>query len=68
MALHTNKAIKKLMRELLREGWQRAGEKRHTKMRSPGGHLVSFSSSPSCPFAVDHIRKDVQRIRDKEAL
>lgn len=68
MALHSNKEIKKLITELLRDGWQHAGAKRHTKLRSPGGHLVSFSSSPSCPFAVDHIRKDVQRIRDKEAL
>lgn len=67
MGLPSNKELKKLVKELLREGWSMESGTKHLKFRSPGGHLLSLSSSPSCPFAATNARKDAERIKKMES-
>lgn len=66
MGIPSDKELKKLVKQLLREGWTLETSRKHTKLRSPKGHLVSMSSSPSCPHAFKHVAKDVQKIIERE--
>lgn len=66
MGMPSNKELKKLVKELLRDGWSIESGTKHLKVRSPGGHLVSMSSSPSCGHAVTNARRDVERIKKME--
>ena len=63
---HSNKDINNLIKELVAVGWEIIGSKRHFKLRSPGGGLVSMSSSPSDEFAVNQIKRDVRRVQKEE--
>ena len=68
MRKHKNKDIDKYLRDLAKQGWvMRDGGPGHFKIESPGGSLVSFSNSPSCPYALNHIKKDVARALIKDA-
>jgi hypothetical protein len=66
MAVHSNKDIRKLVKDLLREGWSIVSRSKHFKIRSPGGRLVSISSTPSCGYMVENVKRDVQKIKDIE--
>ena len=68
MGIPSNKELKKLVKELLRDGWSLESGKKHTKIRSPHGHLVTLSSSPGCPYAAINARKDVERIKKMESV
>ena len=67
MGIPSDKELKKLVKQLLREGWTLETSRKHTKLRSPKGHLVSMSTSPSCPYAFKNVAKDVQKIIEREA-
>lgn len=60
---HKDKDIRKLITELVRDGWVILGGRKHYKVRSPKGHTLSIASSPSCPYALKHIEADVRRIK-----
>lgn len=65
---HSNKDSNKFIKQLLSEGWQYvSGNGGHIKIRSPKGHLVSMSNSPSCPHAHKNMVRDVKRILQREA-
>lgn len=66
MALHSDKDVRRYLRELMDKGWVHVGSKRHTKMRSPGGRLLSLSNSPSDPHALAAIKRDVKKIEESE--
>lgn len=66
MGIPSDKELKKLVKQLLREGWTLETSRKHTKLRSPKGHLVSMSSSPSCPYAFKNVARDVQKIIERE--
>lgn len=61
------KDIKKLFKDLQRQGWLIDYTKRHIKLRSPKGGLVVCSKTPSCPFAIKHIQGDIKRLIRKES-
>mgnify|MGYP005608291141 CR=1 FL=1 len=62
-APHKDKGIRKLITELVRDGWVILGGRKHYKVRSPKGHTLSVSNSPGCPYALKHIEADVRRIK-----
>ena len=66
MGIPSDKELKKLVKQLIRDGWTLETSRKHTKLRSPKGHLVSMSSSPSCPYAFKNVAKDVQKIIERE--
>lgn len=69
MRKHSNKEIDRYLKDLAKEGWtMRTYKPGHFKIESPGGSLVSIASSPTCPHALAHIKKDVQRalMKDRE--
>lgn len=66
MGIPSDKELKKLVKQLLRDSWTLETSRKHTKLRSPKGHLVSMSSSPSCPYAFKNVAKDVQKIIERE--
>lgn len=49
-------------KELMLKGWTISKGKKHLKLRSPKGMLVSCSSTPSCPFTLKKIISDVNKI------
>ena len=51
---------------LVAEGWKILGGRKHYKVRSPGGHTLSLSNSPSCPYMLKHVEADVRRIKRME--
>jgi hypothetical protein len=63
---HKDKNIRKYLEELVCEGWELLGGRKHYKIRSPKGHIVSMSKSPSCPYMIKHLKGDVQRIKQNE--
>ena len=63
---HSNKEINSLIKELVAMGWEIVGSKRHFKLRSPKGRMISLSSSPSDGFAINQIKRDVRRIQREE--
>ena len=60
--------IKKYFKELSSSGWQIVKSKKSYKLRSPKGILVVCSLTPSCPFALKHIKGDVKRALKKETI
>lgn len=66
MGIPSDKELKKLVKQLIRDGWTLETSRKHTKLRSPKAHLVSMSSSPSCPYAFKNVAKDVQKIIERE--
>ena len=58
--------LKELLKELLSQGWTIEHGRKAFKLRSPKGSLVSCSRTPSCPFAVRHIRADIKRVLKRE--
>lgn len=65
-APHKDKHIRKFVNSLVAEGWTIIGGRKHYKVRSPGGHVLSMSNSPSCPYVLNHIEADVRRIKRSE--
>lgn len=61
-----DKALKKYLSELVARGWTYVGQNKHIKIRSPQGRRLTLSVSPSCPHALKHVVKDVQRIERME--
>ena len=57
----TNKDVNKLIRKLLREGWELREGKRHIVLKAPTGATVSISRSPSDYFAFKNILGDIRR-------
>jgi hypothetical protein len=53
--------LKTLFRELIQQGWTIEKTPKKYKLRSPKGTLVTCSLTPSCPYAVKHIKADVKR-------
>lgn len=61
---HRNKGI---VRELLSEGWTFVSQNKHTKLRSPSGKsTLIMSVSPNCPHACKKVRRDADRLIEKE--
>lgn len=58
--------VKKYFKELSSSGWQIEKSKKAYKLRSPKGFLVTCSLTPSCSFALKHIKGDVKRVLKKE--
>lgn len=57
-----NKDIKNLVKRITKEGWSVELTSGHYKARHPKTKkLVSFSSTPSCPYAIKHILGDMKR-------
>lgn len=54
--------INKFVKEKIREGWSEEFGGKHRKIFHPKGGFVSMSVSPSCPNALNKIRKDVRRL------
>lgn len=64
---HRDKDIRRYIDSLVAEGWTILGGRKHYKVRSPGGHTLSLSNSPSCQFMLRHVEADVRRIKRMEA-
>lgn len=60
---HKDKEVRRLIDGLVAEGWAILGGRKHYKVRSPRGHMLSMSNSPSCPFMLRHVEADVRRIK-----
>lgn len=63
---HSNKQIWAYLCELRSKGWELIGGKKHYKIRSPKGKILSLSSSPSDEFALANIKRDVRRLEAGE--
>jgi hypothetical protein len=55
------KDVKKLVKAAEKRGWVYKETRKHNHLRHPVYGLVSFSKSPSCPFAIEHINADIRR-------
>lgn len=65
--MSTGHRIKGILRELMSEGWTVISKNTHIKLRSPSGKsTLSMSMSPSCRHAHKNIRKDANKIIQKE--
>ena len=60
--LHKDKEIDKVVRGLVARGWTILPCSKHFKIRSPGGHMLSLSISPSCGHASKRIEQDARKI------
>ncbi len=60
-----NKDLKKLIKELRSLGYEVVQGKKNFKATHPKGGLIAFSISPSCPYAIKHIRADIKRLERK---
>lgn len=57
----------KILRELLREGWVLVSQNKHYKLKSPSGKsTLIMSVSPSCQYTERKIRKDADKLIQKE--
>lgn len=65
---HKDKDVSKVVRGALSRGWSYEQGRKHAKLTSPGGHLVSLSVSPSDCNAAHNVRRDVERIERMEGL
>lgn len=63
-----NKEIKKLLKELKSLGWEVMQARKHFKAKHPKGGFVSFSVSPSCPYALKNIWGDIKRLERQHEL
>jgi predicted RNA binding protein YcfA (HicA-like mRNA interferase family) len=57
--------IHKLVRELKRKGWEVEQGRKHFKAKHPEGGQVILSCSPSCPYAANNARKDIEKIEQQ---
>jgi predicted RNA binding protein YcfA (HicA-like mRNA interferase family) len=57
--------IKKLRRQLLREGWSIERGGNHYKAYHPKGGFVVISVSPSCHHALRNIKGDINRLKQQ---
>lgn len=57
----TPKDIKKLIKAAEQRGWTYTQGRKHNMLRHPVYGLLSFSKSPSCPFALRNIAADIKR-------
>lgn len=55
--------MKKLRRELLREGWRIEQGIKHIKCFHPKGGYITMSCTPSCRYAAVNARRDVERLK-----
>lgn len=60
---HKDKDVRRYVDSLVAEGWTILGGRKHYKVRSPGGRVLSMSNSPSCPYMLKHVENDVRRIK-----
>lgn len=59
---------KGILRELISEGWTIVSRNKHLKLLSPSGKsTLIMSKSPSCKFAARHVRRDADKIIEREA-
>ena len=61
-----NKDLKTFLSWLITLGYNVEHGKKSFKIRSKQGGLVSCSRTPSCPFALKHIKADLKRLARKE--
>jgi hypothetical protein len=57
--------MKVLQHQLTRAGWNVFKTPKHVKAIHPKGGMVCMSSTPSCPYAVNNVIRDVNRILAK---
>lgn len=55
------KDIKKIVKAATKRGWVYKEMRKHNHLRHPVHGLVTFSKSPSCPFALNNIVADIKR-------
>lgn len=61
------KDVKKLVRELLRDGWRVEQGRVHYKLHHPQGVVIIMSGTSSDGNVVHRIRKDVERLNRSHA-
>ena len=66
MAAVMNKDLKHFLNGLIRIGYTVEHGSKTYKIRSPKGGLVCCSRTPSCRFAIRHIKADLKRLAMKE--
>lgn len=58
-----NKDVQAFVRELEKDGWDVTVNRGHYRARHPKtNRLLTFSSSPSCPYAVENAKRDIRRM------
>lgn len=55
--------IKKIRRQLQKEGWRLEIGRTHYKAYHPKGGFISISVTPSCPYAAKNILGDIKRLK-----
>lgn len=61
-----NKDLKKLFKQLNKMGFTITMGGKHYKITSAKGNSISCSGTPSCMFAIKHIKGDINRLLKKE--
>ena len=57
------KEIKEIIRGLKRKGWEVTRTGKHFKAKPPNSNRsITFSGTPSCPYAVKHVYEDIERV------
>lgn len=54
-----------LIRILERLGWIWVSQNKHHKMKWKDGSVLTFSGSPTCPYAYKHVIKDAKKIMSR---
>lgn len=61
----SDKRIKHFVRELEKTGWDVTMNRGHYRARHPEtNRLLTFSSSPRCPYAVDNAKRDIRKMEE----
>jgi hypothetical protein len=63
-----SKDLFQYIKELQRQGWTAEATRKHIHLRAPWGQLFTCSSTPRCPFAVNHLKADIKRYSSKTPL
>ena len=56
------KDIKRLLKDLARQGWTWHQGRKHIKAYHPKGGFIVMAVSPSCPFAYKNILTEIRKL------
>ncbi len=59
------KDINRFIDEVIAAGWGYNEGKHSRKLTHPKGDVVFINKTPSCPFALNNIKADINRVRRK---
>jgi hypothetical protein len=63
--VHIDKELRRTLQPYIDKGCILENSKKHLKLRTPNGKMVTMSKSPSCPYYLHNIVRDIKRVYDE---